>query len=195
LLIAQIRSRHRRTSISEAQGNDLAWRTSPHGRKVAKASFGWKARPPEPQAAQEGAHANEVGDEEADGVAVICEAVYKKFGGQVFDVKAFCGLLDAGPEPPGLGDTADKDAWRTAQDGATALREALQSIHDVPLPPGPLPNRRVGQILGKATNRPVRAGEKIVRLRAVHKGHDGRTYQLEVPGRSAHLSAPAPQLC
>jgi hypothetical protein len=126
--------------------------------------------------------ANEAGDEEADGVAVICDAIDKKFGGQVFAVKDFCGLLDAGPEPPGLGDTADKGAWRAAHDGATALRETLQSIHDVPLPSGPLPNRRVGQILGKAVNRPFRAGEKgdkIVCLRPVHKGHAGRTYQLE----------------
>ena len=42
--------------------------------------------------------ANEVGDEEADGVAVICDAIDKKFGGQVFTVKDFCVLLDAGPE-------------------------------------------------------------------------------------------------
>ena len=123
--------------------------------------------------------ANEVDDEEADGVAVICDAIDKKFGGQIFTVKDFCVLLDAGPEPAGFGDPADKAAWRAANDGATALREALQSIHDVPLPSGPLPNRRVGQILVKAANRPVRVGEKTVRLRPVHKGHDGRSYQLE----------------
>ena len=123
--------------------------------------------------------ANEVDDEEADGVAVICDAIDKKFGGQVFTVKDFCVLLDAGPEPAGFGNPADKAAWRAANDGATALREALQSIHDVPLPSGPLPNRRVGQILVKAANRPVRAGEKTVRLRPVHKGHAGRSYQLE----------------
>ena len=122
--------------------------------------------------------ANEVDDEEADGVAVICDAIDKKFGGQVFTVKDFCVLLDAGPEPA-FGEPADKAAWRAANDDATALREALQSIHDVPLPSGPLPNRRVGQILVKAANRPVRVGEKIVRLRPVHKGHAGRTYQLE----------------
>ena len=52
--------------------------------------------------------ANEVGDEEADGVAVICEAIDKKFGGQVFTVKDFCVLLDAGPEPAVFGDPADK---------------------------------------------------------------------------------------
>jgi hypothetical protein len=74
---------------------------------------------------------------------------------------------------------SDKAAWRAANDGATALREALQSIHEVPLPSGPLPPQRVGQIIGKATNRPVRVGEKIVRLRPVHKGHAGRSYQLE----------------
>ena len=43
--------------------------------------------------------ANEVEDEEADGVAVICDAVDKKFGEQVFAVKEFCALLDAGPPP------------------------------------------------------------------------------------------------
>ncbi len=91
----------------------------------------------------------------------------------------FCVLLDPGPEPAVFGDPADKAAWRAANDGATTLREALQSIHDIPLPSGPLPNRRVGQILVKAANRPVRAGEKTVRLRPVHKGHAGRTYQLE----------------
>jgi hypothetical protein len=42
-----------------------------------------------------------------------------------------------------------------------------------------LPNRRIGQILVKAVNRPVRVGEKTVRLRPVNKGHAGRTYQLE----------------
>src|SRR5512144_1816155 len=41
--------------------------------------------------------ANEVDDEEADGVAMICDAIDKKFGGQVFTVKDFCVLLDAGP--------------------------------------------------------------------------------------------------
>ena len=123
--------------------------------------------------------ANEVDDEEADGVAVICDAIDKKFGGQVFTVKDFCVLLDAGPEPAVFGDPADKAAWRAANDGATALREALQSIHEVPLPSGPLPNQRVGQILGKAANRPVRVGEKVVRLQQVHRGHAGRTYQLE----------------
>jgi hypothetical protein len=123
--------------------------------------------------------ANEVDDEEADGVAVICDAVDKKFGGQVFAVKEFCALLDAGPAPTSFGNASHQAAWQAANDTATALREALQSIHDVPLPPGPLPNRRVGQILGKATNRPVHVGGKLVRLRAVHKGHAGRTYQLE----------------
>ena len=73
----------------------------------------------------------------------------------------------------------NKAAWRAANEGASALREALQSIHEVPLPSGPLPHQRVGQIIGKATNRPVRVGEKIVRLRPVHKGHAGRSYQLE----------------
>ena len=123
--------------------------------------------------------ANEVEDEEADGVAVICDAVDKKLGGQVFAVKEFCALLDAGPPPAGFGNSAEQAAWQAANETATALREALQSIHDVPLPTGPLPNRRVGQILGKAVNRPVRLGEKLVRLRSVHKGHAGRTYQLE----------------
>ena len=47
--------------------------------------------------------ANEVDDEEADGVAVICDAIDKKFGGQVFTVKDFCVLLDAGPEPAVFG--------------------------------------------------------------------------------------------
>jgi hypothetical protein len=124
--------------------------------------------------------ANEVEDEEADGVAVICDAVDKKFGGQVFAVKEFCALLDAGPGPTSFGNASQQAAWQAANDTATALREALQSIHDVPLPSGPLPNRRVGQILGKAANRPVHIGKKLVRLRAVHKGHAGRTYQLEV---------------
>ena len=124
--------------------------------------------------------ANEVEDEEADGVAVICDAVDKKFGGQVFAVKEFCALLDAGPAPTNFGNASQQAAWQAANDTATALREALQSIHEVPLPPGPLPNRRVGQILGKATNRPVHVGGKLVRLRSVHKGHAGRTYQLEV---------------
>ena len=123
--------------------------------------------------------ANEVEDEESNGVAVICDAIDEKFGGQIFAVKEFCALLDAGPPPAGFGNSADQAAWRARNDTATALREALQSIHDVPLPSGPLPNRRVGQILGKATNRPVRIGEKLVRLRSVHKGHAGRTYQLE----------------
>ena len=123
--------------------------------------------------------ANEVGDEEADGVAAICEAIDKKFGGKVFTVKDFCVLLDAGPEPAGFVSPAGQAAWRAANEGATALREALQSIHEVPLPSGPLPPQRVGQIIGKATNRPVRVGEKIVRLRPVHKGHAGRSYQLE----------------
>ena len=123
--------------------------------------------------------ANEVEDEEADGVAVICDAVDKKFGGQVFAVKEFCALLDAGPPPAGIGNSAEQADWQAANETATALREALQSIHDVPLPTGPMPNRRVGQILGKAVNRPVRLGEKLVRLRSVHKGHAGRTYQLE----------------
>ncbi len=123
--------------------------------------------------------ANEVDDEETDGVAVICDAIDKKFGGQVITAKDFCVLLDAGPAPAGFGDPAEQAAWQAANDGAAALREALQSIHDIPLPSGPLPNQRVGQILGKAANRPVRVGEKVVRLRPMHNGHAGRTYQLE----------------
>ncbi len=123
--------------------------------------------------------ANEVGDEEGDGVAAICDAIDKQFGGQVFAVKDFCALLDAGPEPAGFGDPAEQAAWRAANDGAATLREALQSIHDVPLPYGPLPNPRVGQILCKAANRPVCVGGKLVRLRPVHKGHAGRSYRLE----------------
>ena len=79
--------------------------------------------------------------------------------------------------------------FRTAHSGIThrdaVHREQHRSIHDVPLPSGPLPNRRVGQILVKAANRPVRAGERIVRLRPVHKGDAGRTYQLEALGRPA----------
>ena len=124
--------------------------------------------------------ANEVGDQEADGVAAICEAVAKKFGGKVFTVKDFCVLVDPGPEPAGFVSPAKRAAWRAANEGANALREALQSIHEVPLPSGPLSHQRVGQIIGKATNRPVRVGERIVRLRPVHKGHAGRSYQLQV---------------
>jgi hypothetical protein len=124
--------------------------------------------------------ANEVGDHEADGVAAICEAIGKKFGGKVFTVKEFCVLLDPGPEPTGFVSPAKRADWRAANDAAIALREALQSIHDVPLPSGLLPHQRVGQIIGKATNRPVRVGERIVRLRPVHKGHAGNSYQLQV---------------
>jgi hypothetical protein len=124
--------------------------------------------------------ANEVGDEEADGVAAICEAIGKKFGGKVFTVKEFCVLLDPGPEPAGYVTPAKRADWRAANEGANALREALQSIHEVPLPSGPLSHQRVGQIIGKATNRPVRVGERIVRLRPLHKGHAGNSYQLQV---------------
>jgi len=104
--------------------------------------------------------ANEVGDQEADGVAAICEAIAKKFGGKVFTVKDFCVLLDPGPDPAGtFASPAKRAAWRAANEGANALREALQSIHEVPLPSGPLSHpQRVGQIIGKATNRPVRVG-------------------------------------
>jgi hypothetical protein len=123
--------------------------------------------------------ANEVGDEEADAVAAICEAIDKKFGEKVFTVKDFCVLLDPGPDPSEFGSLAQQAAWRAASEAASALREALQSIHDVPLPSGSLPPQRVGQIIGKVTNRPVRVGGSIVRLRPVHKGHAGRSYQLE----------------
>jgi hypothetical protein len=123
---------------------------------------------------------NEVGDEETEGAAVICGVVDKKFGGRVFAVKDLGALLDAGPAPTAYGNSAEQATWQEASETATALREALQSIHDIPLPSGPLPNRRVGQILGKAVNRPVRIGEKLVRLLPVHKGHAGRTYRLEV---------------
>ena len=124
--------------------------------------------------------ANEVGDEEADAVATICDAVDKKFGDQIFAVKDFAALLDPGPAPMGFGTPAEQAARKAAHEMAEALREALQSIHDVPLPPGPLPNQRIGQILGKAVSRPVRIDGKTVRLRLMHAGHAGRTYRLEV---------------
>ena len=73
--------------------------------------------------------ANEVDDEEADGVAVICGAIEAKFGIQVFAVKEFCSLLEAGSASDVYGDAAEQAANAVA----TALREALQSIHDVPL--------------------------------------------------------------
>lgn len=123
---------------------------------------------------------NEAGDEEADGVAVICEAIDQAFGGEVFTVKDVSVLLDPGPEPQGFANLSEKAAWQASHDQAAALREALQSLHEVPLPHGPLPNPRLGQILGKAENRPVRVGGKTVRLRLVHKGHNAKTYRLEV---------------
>jgi len=93
-------------------------------------------------------------------------------------VKDLSVLLDPGPEP--LANPAEKAAWLARHEQAEALREALQSLHEVPLPHGPLPNARLGQILSKAENRPVRAGGKTVRLRMVHRGHNAKTFQLEV---------------
>jgi hypothetical protein len=124
--------------------------------------------------------ANEAGDEEAGGVATICDAVRKKFSDRIFTVKEFSALLDPGPAPAGFGTPAEQAERKEANEMAESLRAALQSIHDVPLPSGPLPNQRIGQILGKALNRPVRIDGKTVRLRLVQAGHAGRTYQLEV---------------
>lgn len=123
--------------------------------------------------------ANEVGDEEVDAVATICDAIDKRFGDRVFTVKEFAALLDPGPVVTGYGPPAEREKRQAAHEMAEALREALQSIHDVALPSGPLPNQRIGQILGKAVSRPARIDGKTVRLRLVHAGHSGRTYRLE----------------
>ncbi|MGJ0510662.1 MAG: hypothetical protein ACR652_26760 [Methylocystis sp.] len=123
--------------------------------------------------------ANEFGDEEVDSVATICDAINKRFADRVFAVKDFAALLDSGPAATPFGSPAEQAARKAAHEQAEALREALQAIHDVPLPPGPLPNQRVGQILGKAVGRPVCIDGKTVRLRVVHAGHAGRTYRLE----------------
>ncbi len=81
--------------------------------------------------------ANEVGDEEADGVAAICDAIDKRFGRQVFTVKEFCVLLDPGPEPAGFVTPAKRADWRAANEGARALRERCSRSMRSRCPPAP----------------------------------------------------------
>ena len=123
---------------------------------------------------------NEVGDDEADGVAVICEAINDKFGGAVFAVKDFCIMLDAGHEPADTKIRSRKGQMEIRQ----RARHRLAGVSAVD-PRGPPAVRAIAEPASrsdpaKATNRPVRLGDQVVRLVSVHSGHAGKTYRLEV---------------